>query len=120
MAPVSPHTHGICSSGSTGTPKLILMENPAVWTAEIGKPFVEGWQEVSRPQTVLMATTLYHTNGFATMLNLLAGDTLVTLEKFDAGHGSSTWSNATGSAPSRSRRRCCNGSPTSPAWTTGT
>ncbi len=61
------------------------MENPAVWTDEIGKPFVEGWQEVSRPQTVLMATTLYHTNGFATMLNVLAGDTLVTLEKFDAG-----------------------------------
>ena len=83
--PVSPHTHGICSSGSTGTPKLILMENPAVWTAEIGKPFVEGWKDVPRPQTVLMATTLYHTNGFATMLNLLAGDTLVTLEKFDAG-----------------------------------
>ncbi|MCU0312159.1 MAG: AMP-binding protein [Acidimicrobiales bacterium] len=82
--PVSPHTHGICSSGSTGLPKMILMENPAVWNPEIGKPFVEGWKEVPRPQTVLMATTLYHTNGFATMLNVLAGDTLVTLEKFDA------------------------------------
>jgi bile acid-coenzyme A ligase len=33
---------------------------------------------------VLLPTTLYHTNGFATMHNLLAGDELVVLERFDA------------------------------------
>ena len=40
--------------------------------------------EVPRPQIVLLPTTLYHTNGFATMHNLLAGDRLVVLERFDA------------------------------------
>jgi len=78
------HTHGICSSGSTGTPKVIVMENPAQWTSESGGAFVGEWIDVPRPQTVLLPTTLYHTNGFATLSNLLAGDRLVVLEKFDA------------------------------------
>ena len=79
-----PHTHGICSSGSTGTPKVILMENPGLWSPLAARAFVEEWIEVPRPQTVLVPTALYHTNGFATMLNLLAGDRLVIMEKFDA------------------------------------
>ncbi len=78
-----PQTHGICSSGSTGTPKVIVMDVPAVWdgTAE---PFVTGWMDVPRPQVVLVPAPLYHTNGFATLTNLLAGDRLVVLERFDS------------------------------------
>lgn len=77
-------THGICSSGSTGTPKVILAGTPGVWAPEAAGAFVEPWMAVPRPQTVLLPTTLYHTNGFATMHNVLAGDRLVMLERFDA------------------------------------
>ena len=77
-------THGICSSGSTGTPKVILAGTPGVWDPDAAGTFVDQWMEVPRPQTVLVPTTLYHTNGFATLLNLLAGDRLVVLERFDA------------------------------------
>lgn len=79
-----PHTHGICSSGSTGTPKVILREVPGAWLAASGAAFPDSWIEVPRPQLVLLPTTLYHTNGFATLSNLLAGDQLIVLEKFDA------------------------------------
>ena len=80
---VSPQTHGICSSGSTGTPKVIVIERPARW--EPVEPFVSGWIDVPTPQIVLVAAPLYHTNGFATLASLLAGDRLVLLERFDAG-----------------------------------
>lgn len=79
-----PQTHGICSSGSTGTPKVILIEAPGTWTEELLALLVDPWIDVPRPQTVLVPTTLYHTNGFASMRNLLAGDRVVVLEKFDA------------------------------------
>jgi bile acid-coenzyme A ligase len=81
---VSPQTHGICSSGSTGTPKVILIERPALFDATVGEPFPNGWMEVPRPQRMLVPTQLYHTNGFATLLNLLAGDQLLLLERFSA------------------------------------
>jgi len=82
---VSPQTHGICSSGSTGTPKVILMDRPAAFDPEtVGLPFPNEWGAIERPQRVLVPTQLYHTNGFATLFNLLAGDQLVLLEKFDA------------------------------------
>jgi bile acid-coenzyme A ligase len=77
-------THGICSSGSTGTPKVILAGTPGLWDPDAAGVFVEPWMNVTRPQTVLLPTTLYHTNGFATMHNVLAGDRLVVLERFDA------------------------------------
>lgn len=83
-AAVSPQTHGICSSGSTGTPKVILTERPALFDETTGLPFPNGWAEVPRPQRVLVPTQLYHTNGFATLFNLLAGDELILLERFDA------------------------------------
>ncbi len=38
----------------------------------------------TRPQTVLVMAPMYHTNGFATLFSLLAGDRLVVLQKFDA------------------------------------
>jgi bile acid-coenzyme A ligase len=82
---ISPQTHGICSSGSTGTPKVILTEKPAEYDAEtVGLPFPSAWGEIERPQRILVPTQLYHTNGFATMFNLVAGDQLVLLERFDA------------------------------------
>jgi bile acid-coenzyme A ligase len=81
---VSPQVHGICSSGSTGTPKVILSERPAVYDQALGTPFMEAWRPVPRPQTMLVLGPMYHVNGFATLYNLIAGDRLVVMEKFDA------------------------------------
>ena len=39
---------------------------------------------MAQPQTIMVPAPMYHTNGFATFLFLLAGDHLVVLEKFDA------------------------------------
>jgi bile acid-coenzyme A ligase len=81
---VSPQTHGICSSGSTGTPKVILAEKPALFDPLMGVPFPSAWGQVAQPQRILVPTQLYHTNGFAMLLNLLAGDELTLLHRFDA------------------------------------
>lgn len=81
---VSPTTNGICSSGSTGVPKVIINLAPSLWTPQHGEPFLSAWTSVTRPQTICVPAPLYHTNGFATLLFLLAGDHLVMLEKFDA------------------------------------
>lgn len=81
---VSPQVNGICSSGSTGTPKVILSERPAVYDVASGTPFMEAWTPVPKPQTILVLAPMYHTNGFVTLFNLLAGDRLVVMEKFDA------------------------------------
>jgi bile acid-coenzyme A ligase len=42
------------------------------------------WAPVAQPQTILVPAPIYHTNGFATLTNLLGGDRLVVLAKFDA------------------------------------
>lgn len=81
---VSPHRHGICSSGSTGTPKVILSAAPAVFDEVFSTPLAEAWQEIPRPQTILVLAPMYHVNAFSTLNNLLAGDRLVVMEKFDA------------------------------------
>ncbi len=81
---VSPQTNGICSSGSTGSPKVILMDKPGVFDEMVGMPFAASWEPVARPQIVLVMAPMYHTNGFATLFSLLAGDHLVVLQKFDA------------------------------------
>lgn len=80
----APLTHGICSSGSTGTPKVILIDRPGTWDETIGQPFPTAWIDVARPQRVLVPAPMYHTNGFMPLYNLLAGDELVVLERFDA------------------------------------
>lgn len=82
---VAPHLNGICSSGSTGTPKVILAPRPGVYDPALATPLMELWRPVARPQTVLALSPMYHTNGFATLLYLLAGDRLVVMERFGAG-----------------------------------
>src|SRR6202012_5151364 len=81
---ISPTANGICSSGSTGVPKVILNLAPSLWTAQHGEPFMSNWTPVAQPQTIMVPAPMYHTNGFATFLFLLAGDHLVVLEKFNA------------------------------------
>jgi bile acid-coenzyme A ligase len=81
---LSPYANGICSSGSTGTPKVILRNQPSVFYPILTTPMMETWRPVPRPQTILVLAPMYHTNGFATLSNLLTGDHLVIMEKFDA------------------------------------
>ncbi|XVQ11468.1 class I adenylate-forming enzyme family protein [Spirillospora sp. CA-255316] len=81
---VSPHLQGICSSGSTGTPKIILSSAPGYFHPLYSTPMAEEWMPVARPQTVLVLAPMYHVNAFVTLQNLLAGDRLVVMEKFDA------------------------------------
>jgi bile acid-coenzyme A ligase len=81
---ISPTVSGICSSGSTGLPKVILNLAPGRWTPELSMPFLSAWTPTTQPQTILVPGPMYHTNGFAPLNNLLGGDRLVVLEKFDA------------------------------------
>jgi bile acid-coenzyme A ligase len=81
---IPPQQHGICSSGSTGTPKVIVSERPGVFDVLLTTPMAETWSPVPRPQTILVLAPMYHANGFTTLYNLLAGDRLVVMEKFDA------------------------------------
>jgi bile acid-coenzyme A ligase len=81
----APQSHGICSSGSTGLPKVIVSSRPGVYSAELARPFAEQWgRPIPRPQNALVLGPLYHLNGFHTFNNLLGGDHVVVLEKFDA------------------------------------
>jgi bile acid-coenzyme A ligase len=81
---IPPMSNGICSSGSTGTPKVIMSVRPGAYDPDLAKPFPIFWGVELGRQVILCPTTLYHTNGFATMLSLIAGDSLVIMEKFDA------------------------------------
>ncbi|MGI8331407.1 class I adenylate-forming enzyme family protein [Actinomadura scrupuli] len=81
---ISPHLNGICSSGSTGTPKVILNDRPASYDPMYGAPLMQMWAPVPRPQTILVLAPMYHTNGFATLFSMLAGDRLAVLDGFDA------------------------------------
>ncbi|MEJ7583093.1 MAG: AMP-binding protein [Acidimicrobiales bacterium] len=47
-------------------------------------PLAAEYGPVERPQVVLAPAPLYHTNGFASVLNLVGGDTVVLMERFDA------------------------------------
>ncbi len=81
----SPHVNGICSSGSTGTPKVILMRNPASFNHVYSTPIAEDWgMTVTRPQRILVLAPMYHVNAFATLHNMLSGDHLFVMERFDA------------------------------------
>jgi bile acid-coenzyme A ligase len=81
---VSSHLHGICSSGSTGTPKVIVSNQTAVFSELLSTPMASRWAPVARPQTVLVLAPMYHINGFVALYNMMGGDQLVVMEKFDA------------------------------------
>jgi bile acid-coenzyme A ligase len=83
---ISPEVNGTCSSGSTGTPKVIVTERPGVYTPDLRVTFAEilGSPGITHPQTILVPTAMYHTNGFVTLHNLIAGARLIVMEKFDA------------------------------------
>jgi bile acid-coenzyme A ligase len=80
-----PHSSGILSSGSTGTPKVILRKNPGVYNPDgSANALVEAYGPLSDSQLVLVPAPLYHNNGFMHTANLLAGDRLLLLERFNA------------------------------------
>ena len=82
---VAPRGWGVCSSGSTGTPKAIVVKSPGLYVP--GSPtsaVVEAYGPLERPQRVLVPAPLYHSNGFTATRNLMGGDQIVLLERFDA------------------------------------
>jgi bile acid-coenzyme A ligase len=82
---VSPHVSGLCSSGSTGTPKIIISNRRGVIDPIHHGPFIELWRvKVPRPQTPIVLGPMYHINGFHGLSQLVGGDEVVVMEKFDA------------------------------------
>jgi bile acid-coenzyme A ligase len=80
-----PHASGILSSGSTGTPKVILRKSPGAYDPEgSANSLLEAYGPLSDPQLVLVPAPLYHNNGFMHISNLLAGDRLLLLQRFNA------------------------------------
>jgi bile acid-coenzyme A ligase len=82
-----PKARGICSSGSTGTPKIIIVERPGVVnpaTISNTSAMLESYGPMPHPQLVLVPGPLYHTVGFSATNHLLAGDSVVLLERFNA------------------------------------
>ena len=82
-----PKARGICSSGSTGTPKIIIVERAGVVdpaTISNTSAMLESYGPMPHPQLVLVPGPLYHTVGFSATNHLLAGDSVVLLERFDA------------------------------------
>jgi bile acid-coenzyme A ligase len=83
---IAPHGWGMCSSGSTGAPKIILQKDAAVFlpAMAVTSTVVESFGPLSKPQLVLVPAPLYHANGFTAVRNLMAGDPIVLLERFNA------------------------------------
>ncbi len=82
---IAPRGWGVCSSGSTGTPKAIVMNSPGLYIP--GSPtstVVESYGPLPKPQRVLVPAPLYHSNGFTATRNLMGGDQIVLLERFNA------------------------------------
>jgi bile acid-coenzyme A ligase len=82
---VPEHGWGVCSSGSTGSPKVIVQKTPALfYPSQPSNTVVEHFGPLPKPQRVLVPAPLYHTNGFTLTRNLMAGDQVVLLERFNA------------------------------------
>ena len=82
----SRHANGMLSSGSTGTPKVILRTAPGLYDPNQGlNRLFEAYGDLGGTGVVMTLGPMYHTNGFNTMANLLAGACLVVLERFDPG-----------------------------------
>jgi bile acid-coenzyme A ligase len=82
----APHGWGVCSSGSTGSPKVILQKDPALFmpSTSFTSSVVASYGPMSASQLVLCPAPLYHTNGFTAFRNLLTGDPIVLMERFNA------------------------------------
>lgn len=82
---VSPNGWGVCSSGSTGSPKVIVMNSPGIFVpGGTASAIVEAFGPLTQPQRILIPAPLYHTNGFTATRNLLGGDPIVLMERFNA------------------------------------
>jgi bile acid-coenzyme A ligase len=82
---ISPNASGILSSGATGSPKVILRSIPPVYMPEMGSnSLIEAYGELG-PQLLIVPAPLYHNNGFMALGNLVGGDQLLLLERFNAG-----------------------------------
>jgi bile acid-coenzyme A ligase len=80
---MSPNASGVMSSGSTGAPKVILRLVPGMYVpGSSSNRLVEAYGPLG-PQLVLVPAPLYHSNGFMSLGNLLSGDRLLLLERFD-------------------------------------
>lgn len=83
---VSPEAWGICSSGSTGTPKVIVRAVPGLYDPAVPvAAMVDSYRPLARPQRIGVPAPMYHTNGFTVTTNLLGGEQVVLMERFDAG-----------------------------------
>lgn len=74
--------NGIASSGSTGSPKLIMAPGPGV-VNPLALAGTKQFMKLPDDVTHLVASPLYHTNGFLAHPGLHDGQTLVVMEKFD-------------------------------------
>lgn len=83
---VPPHGWGVCSSGSTGSPKVIVQKDPALFFASLSftSSVVASFGPMDPDQLVLCPAPLYHTNGHTAFRNLLNGDPIVLMERFNA------------------------------------
>ena len=80
---MSPHASGVLSSGSTGSPKVILRLVPGLYMpGTSSNRLIEDYGPLG-PQLVLVPAPLYHSNGFMSLGNLLGGDRLLLLERFN-------------------------------------
>ncbi len=77
------HAVAIPTGGSTGHPKVVIRQAPGIVASMI--PASEVSLRAGRHQVHLVASPLYHTNGFSLAhMALLQGDRIVLMEKFDA------------------------------------
>ena len=81
---IAPNAAGILSSGATGLPKVILRLVPGVHLpGSSPNQLIESYGELG-PQLLVVPAPLYHNNGFMALGNLLSGDRLLLLDRFDA------------------------------------
>jgi bile acid-coenzyme A ligase len=82
---ISPNASGILSSGATGLPKVILRLVPGVYMpGASSNSLIEAYGELG-PQLLVVPAPLYHNNGFMALGNLMGGDRLLLLERFNSG-----------------------------------
>ncbi len=80
---VADPARSIATSGSTGRPKLIVTPGPGTMTLDPTASATDAMGVRDRA-TQLVISPLYHTNGFACLNGLLAAQTLIVMERFDA------------------------------------